>query len=661
MIMNSENCKTQDFFISTETLEVSEGCPGSPVIQLTVDDVSTIRQPRLFYRKSDNSALLRLNFSTYYPVTVPEDLRRDLRKLKNIDIAVTCDSTSRMTMKPAAVSHVLQFPDIYEMNLHPETSGNREDTSANGDDDDDDGDETGENEADEEMVETEPFELDFDDDDDDDDDGQDSYPAEIDSALEEDFEHLSCREMVRQWTADHEEISVYLRECGDINFCLFTDGWSKILLLSLFEQDGLWLADEQMMCGTPALYFSETDHVVSPLFAVAAVADHLQCRTGVALAATMALFDDAAALINSKEIDEDWHCCNEKVCCGNRAYQCENMMKFADRMDHWFCCDDRKFTPEQIDMLLAEFNKLDESNISKVYDTFLRTEKLLYATCCKLKLSDSINAWFTGNYSENVRLGRYYDDESGYFFNLVYNWSDTAIILEYDKPEQRPDPVDSVLAIREKLKQSGTVSALVPCIAGARVYTGTIPDGVKYYQETEFFALEKYSFPREMGFDESPGVPRSDVIKLVRDADAIFQRCKQPEAEAYTPENERFMLETLRHIECAFSRRKVYTVYDTTSFERSIWTMVLQNEDKRVVIVFKEAGEENFESRKEEFEKEVFIDEEHIFRTTAVVTVVLVPEQIARNREEHWNGSRRLVYTGKDEFAELVCRILINC
>ena len=116
--MNNKQYKSIEFFIGKDALDIGRGIHDF-YIALTYDDLKAIRHPRLFIRKSDNKGILRLNFCTYFPVAIPDHFKAELDKCKQVDVIFSSKDNSEQVSQNAPVSHVLKFPELYELNQQP--------------------------------------------------------------------------------------------------------------------------------------------------------------------------------------------------------------------------------------------------------------------------------------------------------------------------------------------------------------------------------------------------------------------------------------------------------------------------------------------------------------------------------------------------------------
>jgi len=642
--MNNKQYKPIEFFIGKDALDIGK-CIQDFYIAFTYNKLKVFQHPRLFIRKSDNKGILRLNFCTYFPVAIPDKFKAELACSKYVEIILSSEDNSEHVSKNAPVSHVLKFPELYDLNSQPSEPTNTEDLVKLSD-----------------ILEKSPL-------------NQIGVPATdisvpeeenepIDESIEysesgsEDFEHCSCQHALEQWLSEHKNFSMHIQKYNDHRLCLITDNVSKVFVICLFETAGEWLADEELFNDEPPLYFSETSHLVSPVFASQAIADYLHCRIGLDVS-PFVLLDDAVSIINEEDMSLEWMMSFVTICSCNRDYKCGIIKKFNAYMDELLGSDGNLYTETQIALLTEKFNAMDRYFVDDAMYYALRSLHLDHMLPEKYTTEDIIRVWLIGNYCECIWLGRYLDEESGEFFNLIYNYSNIAIIWEHNNTSV--DPFGQVLNIRSKLLESGIESALTPCILYTDEDFEFELEKIKCYDYNTLFRLEKNLFPREMAFEKYPDMSRANVHSLVAFANANFQRDVQKNKEEYDPAYVNVMMDALSCIDSFWNERRLFVYYETKLFNSSIWTIVLQENYKKTTIILKFFHGINIEDSKKEYKKTHKSNSSIcVSPRSELKTVVIVPKQIASSFESNYISYGDIFYVGITNFKKLICELLIN-
>ena len=305
--MSDKQYKPAELFIDREPYSINKGS-NDFYIQIAYKNLNAFQHPRLFIRKGKNKGVLRLNFCTYFTISIPDNFQTALESCRFLEIILSSPDNSEYVSRFAPVSHVLKFPEIYEMNLNSPKKENR--TSEN-------------------IPETEnPAPVFASEEPEPDDNGGDNCgESEKNVEEEENFEHLTCLQSITGWMAEHNGFSMRIKKLGDHNFCLITDNISQFFLICCFENSGDWLADEEPYGGEYPLYFSASSCITSPIFCAAAVADYWFCRTGFPIK-PIVLFDDALQVINTRDMSLEWMTESSVICSGNRRSPEEVIKKF---------------------------------------------------------------------------------------------------------------------------------------------------------------------------------------------------------------------------------------------------------------------------------------------------------------------------------------------
>ncbi len=590
-------------------------------ITFSCENLKIFQHPRFFIRKSDHKGVLRLNFCTYFPVEIPPKFQAGLDKKNHLEMIVSLTDGSENTNIYIPISHVLKFPELYELHSQKENSdpdsGNQNDSPQN---------------------QTE---------------SPHTQNAEKTSGGPED---LSCRRTLKIWMSAHDGFSIQARKHKNNNFCLITDNQSKLFLVCLFEQSGEWLADEDIYPEGHPLYFSDTANTVSPVFSAATVADYLWFRTGLHVPA-LVLLADSVSIFNEQEHVRE-RMLLPTLCGCNRENKYGVIQNFDEYTDELLKNEHVCFTPEQIAALSDGFMHLNEASLQEYRDAVIRIFELKQMMPYEYTAADIIKIWLKGNYCKSILLAKYLDEDSGGTFDLIYNFSNIALFFE--KTPATADPVAAVKAIREKLSASGITAALTACVVTAGEGSEYDSADVKCYDYYSLFSCDEHEFTRDMEFDQYPEMSQSEVRKLVDFADKTFSRHDDAIEEKYDPEYAEKMLDILNRLEVFFDDKKVFLQYETNLFAHTAWTVVQQTDTHKTVIVLKSFYGKNIEKAMEKIENEHEENCEESSMQTRMKTVILVPERISKTLGKNNIGSNEIFFTGIDDFSKLLCKILIN-
>ena len=313
------------FNISTDTLKICEGLADF-YISVTYNDIKKVKHPRLFIRQHDNKGVLRLNFWDYFPVNIPKKFAGKLKSCSKADLIISSDDSSENRNEVVPVSHVLNFPDLYDL-IKNQKKAEAENAPAN------------------------PggirLNINMDDHD------------ENKQIKQQDF---FCRETLIEWGEQNNFLPMEIKVHEDFHLSALTDGKSKFYLYVLFEHSGTWLADEEEFQGKPPFYFSENNHVTSPLFAAKKAAAYLQSKTNLEIK-PIVLFSDSAEIINEKDMQKIWALEPLQVCSCNKDYDSSLVRKLADHMNS-MQEKDPVFTEEQVHLLCEAFKSIDPDELA---------------------------------------------------------------------------------------------------------------------------------------------------------------------------------------------------------------------------------------------------------------------------------------------------------
>lgn len=475
--------------------------------------------------------------------------------------------------------------------------------------------------------------------------------------MDENFEHISCQNALIQWLAEHKNFSMHVQKCKDHRLCIVTDNASKIFVICLFENAGSWLADEELFNEAPPLYFSETSHLVSPVFTAKAIADYWLCRTGLEVVPFVLLDDEI--IINEEDMSLEWMMGLVSICSCNRDYKHGIIKKFNAYMDELLESDGNIYTEVQIATLTKEFQAMDNHSVDDAMHYALRSLHLSNMLPETYTTGDIVRTWICGNYCECIWLARYWDKESEEFFDLVYNYSNVAIIWEHNKASV--DPVVQVQKIRKKLLESGVESAMTPCILSGDENFEFDSQNIKCYDYNTFFYLEKNLFAREMEFEKYSNMSQEDVCKLISFANSNFNRDAQKNEEKYDAGYEDILLDILDRVGYFFYEKKIFVKYETKLFDSMMWTITLQSDHKRTTIVLKSFHGTNIEEANKEYEETHKLNSVgYASSRSELKTVVIVPKKIADTLENNYTRCGDIFYVGITNFKKLICELLIN-
>ena len=193
--------KPIEFFIGEYALNIEKGIHDFYIV-FSDDNLKVFQHPRLFIRKSDNQGLLRLNFCTYFPVTIPDKFKTELACCKCVEI-ILASVNNLEPSEYAPVSHVLKFPELYtSLSLQSSESNKTEDLVRLSD-----------------ILENSPLKqmtapaTDI--------SVQEEKKEPIDESIEysesgsEDFEPCSCRYALEQWLSEHKNFSMHNKKYND--------------------------------------------------------------------------------------------------------------------------------------------------------------------------------------------------------------------------------------------------------------------------------------------------------------------------------------------------------------------------------------------------------------------------------------------------------------
>lgn len=585
-------------------------------IQLDGMVLKDIRKPRLFVC-ADGSALLRINFCLYQPVRIKKEHIRKIRQTRAVELIFFSSESSEAGSIAVPVSPVLRFPECCE--VYPALRSKEEAGS---------------------FISLEdkltslpdlPVLPDLPD--------SATAAAELDKWLEK---HST-------FTCSRIDLAFEQRE---MSFCLITDHSSKLFLVSLFETAEEWIGSEKQSAGEVPLYYTSAQQCVSPVFALNALTDWLWCRTGL-LPRRLVLLGDEVVISNIQELDRQWDSMHAKVCCCSQTRDSAVLKPFASYADK----------------LVQMPSTLSESDISELENHFTALQAFTVEDLCKnhmrhyflnrlyLRHTHSSNEaamteiWLNSAHARTILLGRFFFE--GFFFNLVYNFQNIAIILE-NNPDME-NGAETVLYIRRKLQSCGTQALLTPCIVSEKTLSAGLAGGVKNCNPHRLFLLEQFSFPREMGFDQVRPVTKDDVRLVTDFANDTFG--EKGSFEASRPRLGNYYKAVLQQIEFSWKDKNLLLLYDTRRFVNPAWALLMFRNRTIYPIVIKIYNGNNLAEIKSYFA------EEHkrnagLFEFSKCRTVVIAGN-VPETRENHIEIND-VFYVGKADFMPLICKLIMD-
>jgi hypothetical protein len=438
-------------------------------------------------------------------------------------------------------------------------------------------------------------------------------------------------------------------EDSDIPFCWITDYKSKAFLVCLFEQGDKWTADEDNFDGDIPRYYSHDKEYVSPVFALTAVSDYLWCRTGLTVPECVLLGDETVIKDLSK-IEDTWESMHIPICFCSKRRESSFIVPFtvfADKLlDTEF-----PYLQAEIAALTRHFNDLQEYSFEKICQNHMRMYFLQQHFQDKEYCNPEaaiVETWLEHGTSGNILLGRFF--YAGYFFNLIYNFRNVAIVLE--NASDMRDPAEAVIEIHNKLRAGGTPAALTPCIVSQKKVSNTTSEYINIYDDEQLFRIEKFTFVRETEFDWEEPISKDDVRSLVAFAGDLFGQKRIAEKC-----NDSVIINVLQRLEKAWSDKNILFLYDTQRFANPVLALYMHNRNSTSVIIIKCFTGSNLSEIKN------LLAEEHthnasLFETNRLKTVVLA-DNIQENRANYIEINN-VFYTRFNDFMPLICQLLMT-
>ena len=602
-----KNYEPQKFTVEKDSLELNRNC-SSFFIPITCTDFNFVKKPRLFVR-GDGNALLRINIYHYNPVKIPREYIRQIRKEQAVELLLHNNNDSVVESRPAPVSPVLCFPECCELYQNNETGEKEEPGNLS------------------ELFED--FIPDI----------QDTAAAALD-----------------KWLAEHPEFSMtrinFEFENAIFPFCFVTDYKSQAFLVCLFDQSEEWQAEEDSFDGDIPKYYSPDKVCISPFFALTAVADYLWCRTG-SVFPKLVLLGEKTVISNIREMNETWKSMHASICSCRQERESSVIMPFTTYANKLL--NIKSFNSQtELSELTRHFKDLQEHSLEKLCQNLMRMyflrQHFLEKECYSSEAA-IVETWLEGGRSGNILLGRFF--YAGYFFNLIYNFRNVAVVLE-NTPDTG-EPVKAILEICKKLHASGTLAHLTPCIVSQKHVSNTTTEYVKIYNGDQLFRLEKFAFSRETGFDRLPPVSKDDVRALLAFASDIFG--KKQAAEECSKTIDSFFSHELQRLEKNWSDKNILFLHDTQRFANPVLALYMHNRNSTSVIIIKCFTGSNLSEIKN------LLAEEHthnasLFETNRLKTVILA-NNIQENRANYIEINN-VFYTRFNDFMPLICQLLMT-